>query len=184
MQAYFTLIYSLSMSILRRIFGTQFYIGKVKIPRLVKNIVYVLLLLLMYYTSGNFPTTITAWLMCIWVIGWAVRYWNHSHSAYWILYNEEPDCGKYKWIEKLLTWLFGKGKYYNFAGNFIGLTCGYFVPALLASIFMPHHWFWIAGFTTPIGYALCEYALGKDSNTEYAEFLNGFTMGLIFYVNL
>ena len=96
----------------------------------------------------------------------------------------KPDEERSFWVGKVLKLIFGKGKYYNFAGNFIGLTLGYLVPALFASITMPNHYFWIAGFTAPVGYTLCELALGRNGSTEYAEYFNGAMMFLIFFLNV
>lgn len=181
MQSYLTLFYGLCMSVLRRCMGTQFYIKGKKISRIWKNVVYILVLCCMVWTSGNLPKTWLAAAGVLWYIAWTVRYWNHSHKGMYYLFDDTPFRPKYGWIRVILNKIFGHKKYYNFAGKFIGLTLGYLVPALLASITMPYHWFWVAGFTTPIGYALCGVALGKDSNTEWAEYLNGFTMGIIFY---
>ena len=181
--AYWSLFFFILGGFFRRILGRTFKIKGVKIHRFYKLVALVIILLFMYFIQGVFPTGWKEWLCMAWTVGWMIRYNSHSHSAYWILDNEKPDKGK-RWIESLLTWWFGKGKYYNFAGNFIGLTFGYLVPAILASITMPYHWFWLAGFTTPLGYTFCELSLGKNSNTEYAECLNGAIVFLLFFVNL
>ena len=184
MQAYLLLIWSIAMSFLRRWLGGGFdeIIGDKS--RIWKNITYVLILIGMYTTSGNFPKTWTALAMMIWVIAWMIRYFNHTHGDYFGLISEKPDEERSWWVGKVLKAIYGKGKYYNFIGNLTGLTLGYLVPALLASIFMPSHWFWVAGFTTPLGYVLCQICLGKYGKNEYAEWLNGFTVGAIFYLNL
>lgn len=181
--SYWALFFMICGALFRRMLGTEVYIGKFKIHRFFKLVLLVIFLSLMYNVKGHFPVDTITWLCFAWVIGWTIRYNSHSHGDYWVLYDKSPDEGRCKWVDKALQKIFGKGKYYNFAGNFIGLTLGYLVPALMASILMPSHWFWIAGFTTPIGYAACELALGKESNTEYAEYLNGATMFLLFFLN-
>lgn len=182
--AYWALFFLLSGAIFRRILGTSVYIGKFKVSRIYKLIALVLFCMLMYWAGGSFPTDWKGWLCMVWAIGWMVRYNNHTHGDYWILDDTTPDQERSWWVGKVLKAIFGKGKYYNFAGNFIGLTLGYLIPAIFASITMPHHWFWIAGFTAPIGYTLCELALGKERNTEYAEYFNGACMFLLFFLNV
>jgi len=178
--AYLTLLFGTLMAFMRRWLGGGF----VKCHRIYKNIVYVGLLILMYVCAGAFPNTWTKALCALWTIGWCIRYFNHTHGDYYILDDTRPDEERSFWVGKVLKLIFGKGKYYNFAGNFVGLTLGYLVPALLASITMPHHWFWVAGFTAPVGYTLCELAIGKNGDTEYAEYFNGFFMGSLFFLNL
>ena len=120
-----------------------------------------------------------------WAIGWMVRFNNHTHGDYFYLDDTKPDEERSWWVGKVLKLIFGKGNYYNFAGNFVGLTLGYLVPAIFASITMPHHWFWVAGFTTPIGYALCEFTLDwTGRKIHFAEYLNGAMMFLLFFLNL
>jgi len=181
--AYWTLFYTICGALFRRMLGTTVYIGKWKLHRIFKLILLVLFCLSMYWVGGSFPTEWKGWLCMIWAIGWMVRYNNHTHGDYWILDDTTPDQERSWWVGKVLKKIFGKGKYYNFAGNFIGLTLGYLVPAFLASLTMPHHWFWIAGFTAPFAYTFCELSLGKERNTEYAEFLNGAIMFSLFFLN-
>ena len=138
----------------------------------------------MYWAGGSFPKDCMGWCCMAWAIGWMIRYNSHTHGDYYVLDETKPDEERSWWVGKVLKLIFGKGKYYNFAGNFIGLTLGYLVPAVMASITMPHHYFWLAGFTAPVGYALCELALGRNGKTEYAEYLNGATMFLLFFLNV
>lgn len=181
--AYWALLFLIIGALFRRMLGTEVYIGKWKVHRFYKLVLLALLCMAMYWAKGDFPIDKKGWILMAWAIGWTIRYNSHTHGDYWILYDESPDEGRCKWVDKVLQKIFGKGKYYNFAGNFIGLTLGYLVPAVLASLTMPHHYFWIAGFTAPIGYTACELALGKESNTEYAEYLNGAMMFLLFFWN-
>lgn len=183
--AYWSLFFFIVGGIFRRILGTQFYIGKVKISRFWKLLFLILLSLSMYYINGVFPNDLKSWLMMAWAIGWFVRYNSHTHGDYWILDSEEPDEGRSWWIDKILQIIFGKGKYYNFAGNYIGLCLGYLVPAILASITMQNHWFWIAGFTAPFCYAICEFTLKFTKRpTEFAEYFHGALMMCLFYINV
>ena len=80
--------------------------------------------------------------------------------------------------------LFGKGRYYNYWGNVVGLMLGYTVPALMASIFMPHHFFWIAGPTVSLVYGIMGKLFQKEHFTSYAEWFNGPIMFFLFYINL
>lgn len=182
--AYWALLFLILGALYRRMLGTQFYIGKVKIHRVVKLIILALLCMLMYFIGGSFPRDSIGWCCMAWSIGWMIRYNSHTHGDYYILDDTKPDEERSWWVGKVLRLIFGKGKYYNFAGNFIGLTLGYLVPALLASISMPHHYFWIAGFTAPVGYTLCELALGRNGSTEKAEYFNGAMMFLLFFLNV
>lgn len=182
--AYYALFFMLCGALFRRVLGTSIYIGKWKVHRFYKLVLLALFCLAMYWAGGSFPKDAVGYLCMAWAIGWTIRYNSHTHGDYWILDDTSPDEGRCKWVDKLLQKIFGKGKYYNFAGNFIGLTLGYLVPAIFASITMPHHWFWLAGFTAPIGYTLCELALGKERNTEYAEYFNGAMMFLLFFLNV
>lgn len=184
MQAYILLMWGLVMSFERRWLGGGFKDKIGKISRIWKNITLVIILCLMYTTSERTPENWKQLLAMVWVIGWVVRFWNHTHGDYYNLEDTKPDEERSWWVGKVLKAMFGKGKYYNFVGNFIGLTLGYLVPALLASIAMPHHWFWIAGFATPICYVACRIWLGKLANNEYAEWTGGFLTGVIFYINL
>lgn len=184
MKSYFALLFLILGALFRRMLGTSVYIGKFKIHRIYKLILLVLLCLAMYWAGGSFPTDWKGWLFMVWAIGWTVRYNNHTHGDYFWVDSTEPDEERSFWVGKVLKLIFGKGKYYNFAGNFVGLMLGYLVPALLASITMPHHYFWVAGFTAPIGYTLCELALGRNGSTVYAEFFNGACMFLLFYLNV
>lgn len=185
--AYFGLLYLIIGGVFRRILGQTFRICGVKISRAYKLIVLVMLLLSMYLVTGNFPiwTDWKSWLCMAWSIGWLIRYNSHTHGDYYILTDTKPDEERSWWVGKILALIFGKGKYYNFEGNFIGLTLGYLVPATMASITMPNHWFWLAGFTAPIGYTICEMILEfTGRKTELAEYVNGATMFLLFFVNL
>jgi len=182
--AYWSLLFFITGALYRRMLGTQFYIGKYKIHRIVKLILLAILCMIMYFVAGSFPKDWKGWLCMAWAIGWMIRYNSHTHGDYYILDETKPDEERSFWVGKVLKLIFGKGKYYNFAGNFVGLTLGYLVPALLASITMPHHYFWIAGFTAPVGYTLCELALGRNGSTSKAEYFNGAMMFLIFFLNL
>ena len=182
--AYWALLWLFVGALFRRMLGTTVYIGKWKIHRFYKLVLLAILCLAMYWTGRSFPKTTKQWICVVWAIGWVIRYNSHTHGDYWILDDTSPDEGRCKWVDKVLQKIFGKGKYYNFAGNFIGLTLGYLVPAILASLTMPSHYFWIAGFTAPIGYTLCELALGRNGNTEYAEYVNGAAMFFLFFINV
>jgi len=184
MQAFLTLFLGIVMSFERRWLGGGFKTQIGKISRIWKNIAYVAILLSMYLTSGRTPKTWLELAAMVWVIGWMIRFWNHTHGDYYHLEDDTPDEERSWWVGKVLKAIFGKGKYYGFVGNFVGLTLGYLVPALLVSIFMPHHWFWTAGFAMSISYVVCRICLGKLANNEYAEWTGGFLTGVIFYLNL
>jgi len=179
--AYWTLLFGFIMAIIRRWLGGGFY----DCHRIYKNIVYVATLIAMYICAGSFPKTWIQAACFLWTIGWCVRFFNHTHGDYFILDDTKPDEGRSWWIDKVLQLLFGKGNYYNFAGNFVGLMLGYLVPAIFASITMPHHFFWLAGITTPLSYLICEFTLKFTGHTtRYAEYGSGFFMGIIFFINL
>ena len=179
--AYWTMIFGLLMAIQRRWLGGGIY----KCHRIYKNISYVTLMILMYVCAGAFPKTWKEALFFLWTIGWCIRFFNHTHGDYFILDETKPDEERSPWVGKVLKLIFGKGKYYNFAGNFVGLTLGYLVPAILASLTMPSHWFWAAGFAVPASYAICEFTLKfTGRSTNFAEYLGGFCMGVIFFLNL
>ena len=180
MQSFLTLFWGLMMAAERRWLGG----GLWKVSRIWKNIAYVGMLVGMYLTSGRVPTTWLQFAAMAWVIAWMVRFWNHTHGDYYDLESTKPDEERSWWVGKVLKAIFGKGKYYNFVGNFIGLTLGYLVPAVFASIFMPQHWFWVAGFAMPLSYVACRIWMGKLANPEYAEWAGGFLTGVIFYLNL
>jgi len=183
--AYWTLLFFIIGGIFRRILGTQFYIGKFKISRIFKLIFLCLLVSLMYKIKGVFPTDWKTFLMFAWALGWFVRYNNHTHGDYWILDDENPDEGRSWLIDRILRLIFGKGKYYNFAGNFVGMCLGYLFPAILASVTMSNHWFWIAGFTAPFVYAICEFTLKFTKRpTEFAEYFHGALMMSLFFINV
>jgi len=182
--AYWALLFTILGGLFRRMLGTTVYIGKFKVHRIYKLILLVLLCMAMYWAGGSFPGNKREWFCMAWAIGWMVRYNNHTHGDYFFLDDTSPDEERSFWVGKVLKLLFGKGKYYNFAGNFVGLTLGYLVPAVLASLTMPSHYFWIAGFTAPIGYALCELGLGRNGSTRYAEYFNGAMMFLLFFINV
>lgn len=183
--AYWTLFFFILGGFFRRILGKTFKIKGVKIPRAIKLVVLVLICMLMYWIKGVFPTDWKAWLFMAWAIGWFIRYNSHTHGDYYILDDTKPDEERSFWVGKVLKLLFGKGKYYNFVGNFVGLTLGYLVPAIMSSLTMSHHWFWLAGFTTPLGYAICEFTLKfTGKRTSIAECLNGATMFLLFFLNV
>lgn len=179
--SYFTLIFGLIMSIIRRWLGGGIY----KCHRIYKNIVYVATLILMYVCAGKFPTGWKEALFFLWTIGWMVRFYNHTHGDYFSLDETKPDEERSPWVGKVLKLIFGKGNYYNFAGNFVGLTLGYLFPAILASLTMPHHWFWLAGIITPVCYLVCEFTLKfTGRSTNFAEYASGFTTGVIFFLCL
>ena len=184
--AYWALLFTIIGGIFRRWLGGG-YIQKIgKIHRIWKLVVLVIFLVLMYLVCGKFPsfTDWKGWLCMVWAIGWVVRFNNHSHSGMYVLYDDAKFRPKYGWIRWVLNKLFGHRNYYHFSGKFIGLVLGYLVPALLASLTMDYHWFWLAGMVTPIGYALAEGALKKYSCTEYAEYFNGATTFLLFFLNI
>jgi len=179
--AYFTLLFGFVMAVMRRWLGGGFF----KCYRIYKNIVYVSILVLMYVCAKQFPSNLKETLCFLWTIGWMIRFYNHTHGDYFWLDSTEPDEERSWWVGKVLKLIYGKGKYYNFAGNFLGLMLGYLVPAILASITMPTHWFWLAGIATPCSYVICEFTLqftGRKMN--FSEYLSGFTTGIIFFLSL
>lgn len=182
--SYWALFFFVCGALFRRMLGTTVYLGKYKLHRIFKLIILVLFCLLMYLVGGSFPRSAINWCAMIWAIGWMIRYNNHTHGDYFALDDTKPDEERSFWVGKVLKLIFGKGKYYNFAGNFVGLMLGYLVPAILASITMPHHYFWIAGFTAPCVYALCELGLGRNGSTRWAEYVNGALMFLLFFLNV
>ena len=183
--AYWGLLFFFCGAIFRRILGKSFYIGKWKVPRFLKLVILVLFSLLMYYVSGSFPKDWKAFLYMVWAIGWFVRYSDHTHGDYWILDDTSPDEGRSWWVDKTLQLIFGKGNYYNFEGNFMGLMLGYLIPAIFASITMPYHWFWLAGITCPVCYTVCEMILKfTGRRTAMAEYAHGAIMFLLFYLNV
>ena len=182
--AYWALLFLIIGAIFRRFLGRTVKVKGVKIHRFIKLTVLALLCVAMYWAGGSFPHGWKEWLFMAWAIAWAVRYFSHTHGDYFVLEDTHPDEERSWWVGKVLKLIFGEGGYYNFAGNFVGLTLGYLVPALMASITMPHHYFWVAGFTAPIGYTVCEISLGKNGKIKYAEYLNGALMFLIFFLNV
>ena len=183
--AYWTLLFFIIGGLFRRALGTSIYIGKFKISRFFKLIGLCLLVSLMYKIKNVFPYDLKSWLMFAWTLGWFIRYNSHTHGDYWILDEETPDEGRSWWVDKVLQIIFGKGGYYNFAGNFVGLCLGYLLPAILASITMNNHWFWIAGFTAPFAYAICEFTLKFTKRpTEFAEYFHGALMMSLFFINV
>lgn len=183
--AYWSLFFFILGGFFRRILGRTLKIKGIEIHRFYKLVFLVLVCMLMYFVKGVFPTDWKAWLFMAWAIGWMVRYNSHTHGDYYHLDDTKPDEERSPWVGKLLKLFFGKGKYYNFAGNFVGLTLGYLVPAIMASITMSHHWFWLAGFTTPLGYMICEFTLKFTKHeTAFAEILNGAVMFLLFFLNV
>ena len=181
MTAYLSLLFGVLMALQRRWLGG----GLWNCHRIYKNISYVFLLILMYICAGSFPNTWVKTLCFLWTIGWMIRFYNHTHGDYFILDDTKPDEERSPWVGKLLKLIFGKGKYYNFAGNFLGLTFGYLVPAILASVTMSYHWFWLAGIITPVCYLVCEFTLKfTGRSTNFAEYASGFTTGVLFYLCL
>lgn len=185
--AYFGLLYLIIGAVFRHILGMQYYIGKFKVSRCYKLIALALLLVSMYLVTGNFPIWADwkGWLGMAWSIGWMIRFNSHTHGDYWILDDTNPDEERSWWVGKVLTLLFGKGNYYNFEGNFVGLTLGYLAPALMASLTMPSHWFWLCGFLVPICYLICEFTLEfTGRRTKMAEYASGAVQFLLFFINL
>ena len=180
--AYWTLLFFIVGGVFRRILGQSIYIGKFKLSRIWKLLLLILMALYMYEIKGVFPTDLKSWLMMAWAIGWLVRYNSHTHGDYFHLWSTSKDEGRCKGVDAILRFCFGKDGYYNFWGNFVGLTLGYLVPATLASLTMSYHWFWIAGFTTPVCYALCEGILEKEIDTESAEVCFGAIMLALFFL--
>ena len=184
--AYWGLLFLIIGAEFRHILGMTFTIKGKKISRFYKLIALALLLALMYIITENIH--LKDWKSCLcmaWSIGWMIRFNSHTHGDYWILDDYSKDEERSWWVGKVLTLLFGKGNYYNFEGNFIGLTLGYLVPALLASITMPHHWFWLAGFLIPVCYLICEFTLKfTGKRTKMAEYASGAVQFLLFFVNL
>lgn len=185
--AYWGLLYLIIGAIFRHILGMQYYIGKFKVSRFYKLIALALLLMSMYLVTGHFPiwSDWKGWLCMAWSIGWIIRFNSHTHGDYWLLDSYEPDEERSWWVGKVLTLLFGKGNYYNFEGNFVGLTLGYLVPALMASLTMPNHWFWLCGFLVPVCYLICEFTLQfTGRRTKMAEYASGAVQFLLFFANL
>ena len=122
------------------------------------------------------------------------RFWKllglvlFAMSMYWVkgvFPNDWVSAFYMVWASGILKLIYGKGGYYNFAGNFTGLMLGYLVPAIFASLTMGSHYFWIAGFTAPIVYSVCCFCLKSiGGQTEYAEYLHGALMLSLFFVNV
>lgn len=183
--AYWTLLFFILGGFFRRILGRTFKIKGVKIPRFWKLVVLVLICICMYAVKGVLQKDLKSCLCMAWAIGWFIRYNSHTHGDYYYLEDTKPDEARSLLVDKVLQLLFGKGKYYNFNGNFVGLTLGYLLPAVMSSLTMGSHWFWLAGFTTPIGYLFCEETLKFTKHeTSYAECLNGAVMFLLFFLNV
>ena len=183
--AYWALLFFFCGALFRRFLGRQVIVKGHKISRIYKLILLILTAMLMYFVAGKFPTDWKGWLCMAWAIGWLVRFNNHTHGDYWILDDTRPDEERSWWVGKVLKLIFGKGGYYKFEGNFIGLMLGYLVPAIFASITMPYHWFWLAGITAPVCYTICEMILNfTGRRTEISEYAHGALMFLLFFINI
>lgn len=185
MFAYWTLFFFILGALVRRGLGTHYYLFGIRISRFWKLLCLVLFAMAMYWIKGVFPKDWVSAFCMVWAIGWLVRFNSHTHGDYFDLESTKPDEDRSWWVSKVLKAIFGVGGYYHFAGNFIGLMLGYLVPAILASLTMTHHWFWIAGFTAPLVYSVCCFCLKSiGSQTEYAEYLHGALMLSLFFVNV
>ena len=183
--AYWAILFTIIGGIFRRWLGGGYKDTIGKVSRFWKLLVLVAILILMYVITGRFPHNWKEWFCMVWTIGWVIRFSSHTHGDYYVVDETKPDEERSWWVGKVLKLIFGKGGYYNFEGNFVGLTLGYLVPATLASITMTNHWFWLAGFTTSIGYTVCELILKfTGRRTELAEYFNGAMMFFLFFINL
>ena len=185
MIAYWTLFYFIMGALIRRGLGTHYYLFGIRISRFWKLLGLVLFAMSMYWVKGVFPNDWVSAFYMVWAIGWLVRYNSHTHGDYFSLDSTKPDEDRSWWVSGILKLIYGKGGYYNFAGNFTGLMLGYLVPAIFASLTMGSHYFWIAGFTAPIVYSVCCFCLKSiGGQTEYAEYLHGALMLSLFFVNV
>lgn len=178
---YYLLLFTFIGLFYRRWLGGGFF----HCSRIWKLLVLAVLTFLMYIAAGRLEwKSWYSWFCMAWAYGWFMRYNNHTHGDYFDVNSTRPDEERSYWVGKVLKFIFGKEGYYNFWGNVIGLMLGYFVPALLASIFMPHHFFWFAGITAALTYGMCGKLFPKESFTAYAEYFNGAIMFALFYANL
>lgn len=116
-----------------------------------------------------------SWFCFAWVSTWFMLFWNISHGDYFCVNDTDVDESRLKWVDWCLKKIYGEENYYNFKGNVTGMWIRYTVPAIFCSIFMPFHWFWIAGTFVSFLYGLCGKLFPKKPYTEYAEYLSGFT---------
>ena len=159
--------------------------GLFECSRIWKLLFLALCVFCMYLTSHQLDfKSWWSWFCMIWAYLWFMRFNNHTHGDYFDVNSEKPDEERSWWVGKVLKKLFGKGQYYNYWGNVVGLMLGYTVPALFASIFMPHHFFWIAGPIVALVYGIMGKLFPNKPFTEYAEWFNGPIMFFIFYANL
>ena len=113
MQAYLILFWGIVMAFERRWLGGGFKDKIGKVSRIWKNIALVLILCLMYLTAERLPESWLQFAAMVWVIGWVVRFWNHTHGDYYHLEDTNPDEERSWWVGKVLKAIFGKGKYYR-----------------------------------------------------------------------
>lgn len=185
MIAYWGMFFFFCGALFRRFIGRNVYIKGWKFPRTLKLVIFTLCCLLMYFVGGSFPETVKELLCMVWAIGWFIRYTDHTHGDYFIIDDTKPDEERSWWVGKILKLVFGKGNYYKFEGNFLGLMLGYLVPAILASLTMPHHWFWLAGITAPVCYTVCELILKfTGKRVELTEYAHGSLMFILFFLNV
>lgn len=185
MIAYWAMMFFFTGALFRRFVGRSVYIKGWKFPRVLKMVILVILAMLMYVVGGSFPETIKEALCMVWAIGWFVRYTNHTHGDYFYVEDTSPDEERSWWVGKILKAVFGKGNYYNFKGNFLGLMLGYLVPAFFASLTMPSHWFWVSGVLAPVCYTICEILLKAHwKGAGSAEYCHGGLMFILFFLNV
>lgn len=152
-----------------------------------KRFIQILLLLAivfaMYYVSGNMPTDKTSWIKFALVEYGFMRFWNHSHHAYFQV-NVTVLDKRTKWVDWFLRVIYGEGKYFNWLGNVTGMFFSYLPYAIICSCFMPHWYFSLGSVVVATCYGLSGKLFPMSWYTKIAEFASGLFCFGLFYLAL
>lgn len=177
----YTLCFGFIGAFWRAWFGGSFF----KISRIWQIVVLTFIVAAMYYTVDRIPIETTDICYALWSYGWFMRFWNHTHGDYFFVNDTSKDEGRSKWVDWCLQKIYGKDNYYNFKGNVTGLLIGYSVPAILATIVVQPHWyFMLGGVVIAFIYGLMGKLFPTKPYTKYAEYLCGFFCFILYYLTM
>jgi hypothetical protein len=113
-----------------------------------------------------------------------MRFWNHSHGDYFKVNDESKDEGRVKWLDWLLSKIYGKDNYYNFKGNLTGLIIGYSVYSIPVGIILHSILFCFAGAFLGFFYGLMGKVFPDKYYTKYGEYLSGLIVFLLLELSI
>ena len=153
------------------------------ISRIWKILTLWIMLIVMYYSKYYNLDFLKTWQFYSVAIIY-MRYWNHSHGDYFKVNDESKDEARVKWLDWLLSKIYGKDGYYNFKGNLTGMIIGYSIYSIPIGVILHSFLFCFAGAILGASYGFMGELFPNKYYTKYGEYLGGLFSFLLLQISI